>query len=156
MSVAFDRFDGEEWPSQDSRRSSTKNRIFCTLFVVIDFGFTSNIGSERPLVLGGTTFSLIRFFSELFHFSFQQLLRVQSPEGTKRIEIQPSATIRDLYEQIHGAFEFDGYGFAVFRERNGTNELSSSRSHTIHDENLKHGDMIFVKNISGSVSVNFK
>lgn len=78
---------------------------------------------------------------------------MQSPEGTKRIEILPTATLRDLYEQIHIAFDFEGYGFGVFRERNGTNEIGSSRSHTIHELNLKHGDMIFVKNLSGSVSL---
>lgn len=82
-----------------------------------------------------------------------QLLRIQGPEGTKRIEILPTATLRDLYEEIHSAFGYEGYGYAVFRERNGTNEIASSRSHTIQEINLKHGDMIFVKHLSGSVSL---
>lgn len=81
-----------------------------------------------------------------------QLLRVQSPEGTKRIEILPSATVRDLYEQIQNAFQLDGYGFAVYRERNHTKELATSRSQTVEDQNLKHGDMIYLKNLFASSS----
>lgn len=89
----------------------------------------------------------------IYQFSFPiQLLRVQSPEGTKRIEILPSATVRDLYEHIHNAFELNGYGFAVYRERNYTKELASSRSQTIDDHNLKHGDMIYLKNVLASSS----
>lgn len=89
-----------------------------------------------------------------FYLQFQ-LLRVQSPEGTKRIEILPTSSIRDLYETIHDAFNLDGYGFTVFRERNFTKELASSRSQTIDEYNLKHGDMIFMKNISGPSTVLF-
>lgn len=77
---------------------------------------------------------------------------MQSPEGTKRIELLPTATARDLYEQIHSAFQLDGYGFAVYRERNYTKELASSRSQTIDDLNLKHGDMIYLKNVLPSSS----
>lgn len=77
---------------------------------------------------------------------------MQSPEGTKRIEILPSATVRDLYEQIHNAFSLDGSGFAVYRERNYTKELASIRSQTIEDQNLKHGDMIYLKNVLPSSS----
>lgn len=83
----------------------------------------------------------------VLHFIFYcaQLLRVQSPEGTKRIELLPSATVRELYESIHDAFELDGYNFGVYGERNYKNELVSSRSQTVDDYKLKHGDMIFIK-----------
>lgn len=86
----------------------------------------------------------------LFSFQFYsaQLLRVQSPEGTKRIELVPSATIRELYESIHDAFQLDGYNFSVYGERNYKNELASSRSQTIDDYKLKHGDMIYLKPLS--------
>lgn len=88
------------------------------------------------------------------NFFFAQILRVQSPEGTKRIEILPSATIRELYESIHDAFELEGYNFGVYGERNYMNELASSRSQTVDDYKLNHGDMIYMKPISaGSSSV---
>lgn len=80
------------------------------------------------------------------------MLRVQSPEGTKRIEIEPTATIRDLYESIHDAFQLEAYNFAVYGERNFKNELASSRSQTVDDYNLKHGDMIFMKNLASGAS----
>lgn len=90
----------------------------------------------------------MKFSIIIFFFSIQyclQLLRVQSPEGTKRIEIPPTATLRELYEEIHDAFQLDGYNFAVYGERNFKKELASSRTKTIDDSNLKHGDMIFMK-----------
>lgn len=95
---------------------------------------------------------------QYFFFSIcKQILRVQSPEGTKRIEILPTATIRELYDSIHDAFQLDAYNFAIYCERNYKNELASSRSQKINDYNLKHGDMIFIKNLSpGSSSVSQK
>lgn len=97
------------------------------------------------------------FFSVFFSPICKQILRVQSPEGTKRIDILPTATIRELYESIHDAFQLDGYNFAVYGERNYKNELASSRSQKIDDYNLKHGDMIFIKNLlPGTSSVSEK
>lgn len=46
----------------------------------------------------------------------------------------------------------DGYGFGVYRERNYTKELSSSRSQTVDGHQLKHGDMIYLKNVLPSSS----
>lgn len=99
--------------------------------------------------------SIILTFTICFCFFFSaQLLRVQSPEGTKRIELLPSATIRELYEAIHDAFELDSYNFGVYGERNYKNELGSSRSQTVDDYKLKHGDMIYMKPLSvGSSTV---
>lgn len=94
-----------------------------------------------------------RIWCFIFFVSFfAQLLRVQSPEGTKRIELLPSATIRELYESIHDAFQLDGYNFAVYGERNYKNELASSRSQTVDDYKLKHGDMIFIKPLASGTS----
>lgn len=88
-------------------------------------------------------------------FYFAQLLRVQSPEGTKRVELVPTATIRELYEAIQDAFQLDEFNFAVYGERNYKNELASSRSQTLDDYKLKHGDMIFMKTLAtGTSSVN--
>lgn len=49
---------------------------------------------------------------------------MQSPEGTKRIEVLPTATLRELYETVHDAFELEGYGFSLYKERNDVNEVS--------------------------------
>ncbi|XP_031638747.1 nuclear protein localization protein 4 homolog isoform X3 [Contarinia nasturtii] len=82
----------------------------------------------------------------------QIILRVQSSEGTKRIEILPSATIRELYDSIRDAFDMDSYNFAVYGERNYKNELASSRSQTLDDYKLKHGDMVYIKTIEAGTS----
>lgn len=65
----------------------------------------------------GICINLVRYFV------YSQLLRVQSPEGTKRVEVSPSASIRDLYETIHDAFQLNDFGFGVYRERNFSNEV---------------------------------
>lgn len=54
---------------------------------------------------------------------YLQLLRIQSPEGVKRIEITQTATLRDLYEAVFKAFGLNDYGFAIFKERNFTKEV---------------------------------
>ncbi|XP_055539071.1 nuclear protein localization protein 4 homolog isoform X2 [Wyeomyia smithii] len=77
------------------------------------------------------------------------VLRIQSSDGTKRIEIPENGTLRDLYELVHSGFSFDDYGFALFKERNCSKEIVSSRSQTVKGNGLKHGDMIFLKNIAG-------
>lgn len=118
-------------------------------------GFFSRYIKKVLMQIARVQFVIIVCINRVFFFYFAQLLRVQSPEGTKRIELVPSATIRELYESIHDAFQLDGYDFAVYGERNYKNELASSRSQTIDDYKLKHGDMIFMKPLSvGTSSVN--
>lgn len=77
------------------------------------------------------------------------VLRVQSPDGTKRVEISDTSNLRELYELVHGTFAFNDYGFALFKERNCTKEIVSSRSQTVKESGLKHGDMIYLKHIAG-------
>lgn len=50
---------------------------------------------------------------------------MQSPEGTKRIDVLPAATLRELYETVHDAFQLDAYGFSLFKERNDEQEVRS-------------------------------
>ncbi|XP_055602977.1 nuclear protein localization protein 4 homolog isoform X2 [Uranotaenia lowii] len=77
------------------------------------------------------------------------VLRVQSPDGTKRVEIAESGLLRELYEIVHKTFSFDDFDFALYKERNGTKEIASIRSQTVKECGLKHGDMIYLKSISG-------
>lgn len=145
----------KSWRQWNWTHSSINRKIFCIHFVGIGFGSTSNNG----FLFGADTIHTLNLHNTLMciWIFFAQLLRVQSPEGTKRIEILPSATVRQLYESIHDAFELDSYNFAVYGERNYKNELSSSRSQTVDDYKLKHGDMVFVKPLSaGSSTVSSK
>lgn len=128
--------------------SSTNHQISYTHFADTGFGFTLSTGFIKSIHFSRV---LIRLCLTKF-VSFAQLLRVQSPEGTKRIELLPTATIRELYEAIHDAFDMDNFNFGVFGERNYKNELASSRSQTVDDYKLKHGDMIFMKPLSVGTS----
>ncbi|XP_055852773.1 nuclear protein localization protein 4 homolog [Episyrphus balteatus] len=77
------------------------------------------------------------------------MIRVQSPDGIKRIEIPTKSTIKDLYESIQKSMVIED-GFGLFKERNFTNELGPTRSQTIKSFNLKHGDMIYLKQMAGT------
>ncbi|KAJ6634631.1 Nuclear protein localization protein 4 like [Pseudolycoriella hygida] len=78
------------------------------------------------------------------------LLRVQTSDGTKRIEIAANASLMELYETIFQALNYADYGFGVFLERSHSKELPSSRIKSLSDLNIKHGDMVYLKTIPGS------
>ncbi|KAJ8948637.1 hypothetical protein NQ318_022704 [Aromia moschata] len=76
------------------------------------------------------------------------LLRVQSPEGTKRIEISPSASTCQLFEAVHDAFDLKSFAFA---RRIKKDEIHSSKSRTLRNTGLRHGDMIYLASVNGAV-----
>uniref|UniRef100_U5EVM2 Nuclear protein localization protein 4 homolog n=1 Tax=Corethrella appendiculata TaxID=1370023 RepID=U5EVM2_9DIPT len=76
------------------------------------------------------------------------VLRVQSADGTQRVNIRDSSSLRELYELVQKQFSLNDFGFALYKERNYKNELVSSRSQTIKGCSLKHGDMIYMKQLS--------
>ncbi|XP_014220725.1 nuclear protein localization protein 4 homolog isoform X1 [Trichogramma pretiosum] len=80
-----------------------------------------------------------------------QLLRVQSAEGTKRIEVKPDETIAQLFEKVHDAFDLRSFGFGLFKERNHKGEIVSSKSNTIKDAGLKHGDLLYMAPVNGAI-----
>lgn len=53
-----------------------------------------------------------------------QLIRVQSADGTKRVEVTPGASLLELYESVQKAFQLEDPQFAVYKERNYTQEVS--------------------------------
>ncbi|XP_030376061.1 nuclear protein localization protein 4 homolog isoform X2 [Scaptodrosophila lebanonensis] len=77
------------------------------------------------------------------------LVRVQSPEGIKRIEISPKSNLKQLYETVQNALKVDGFG--LFKERSFATELQASGSQLV-GATLKHGDMIYLKQMAGSSS----
>uniref|UniRef100_A0A1Q3G1Y1 Nuclear protein localization protein 4 homolog n=1 Tax=Culex tarsalis TaxID=7177 RepID=A0A1Q3G1Y1_CULTA len=77
------------------------------------------------------------------------VLRIQSADGTKRVEILDTGTLRELYDAVLATFGYSDDGFALYKERNCTKELVSSRSQTVKDSGLKHGDMIYLRSVAG-------
>lgn len=78
-------------------------------------------------------------------------MRVQSAEGTKRIEITASSSTSKLFETIYDAFELNSYAFALYKEKNRKGEIASSKTNTIQSQGLKHGDMIYMAPVNGAV-----
>ncbi|XP_021925198.1 nuclear protein localization protein 4 homolog [Zootermopsis nevadensis] len=78
-------------------------------------------------------------------------LRIQSPEGTKRIDVHPTDSILELFEKVHEAFGLTGYGFALYRKRGCKDELISSRIKTVRSYGLSHGDMLYLAPLNGAM-----
>ncbi|XP_043651348.1 nuclear protein localization protein 4 homolog isoform X1 [Drosophila teissieri] len=85
----------------------------------------------------------------LFVLCKQSLIRVQSAEGIKRIEISPKSNLKQLYDSVQNALKVDGFG--LFKERNFLTELQTSGSQLV-GTSLKHGDMVFLKQMAGTSS----
>lgn len=84
----------------------------------------------------------------------QLILRIQSPEGTKRVEISPSSTTCQLFETIHDTFDLNSFAFALFKQTNKKGEIASSKTKTLKSLGLKHGDMIYLSPLNGSIIFN--
>jgi len=76
------------------------------------------------------------------------LLRVQSPEGTRRIEVSPSNSTSDLFKKIGEIFGFNGYSFSLFITRDKSQEILPC-GRDISSYGLAHGDMIFLSLAGG-------
>lgn len=78
-----------------------------------------------------------------------QVLRIQSPVGiVKRINLSASDSCRDLYEKVNKEFDLNTYNFALYKNRNKTGEIVSSREVGISSIGLKHGDFVYMMNLS--------
>lgn len=76
--------------------------------------------------------------------SRQITLRVQCSEGTKRIDVNLSDTIAQLFEKVSKAFNLNTIGFVLYKERNHKNEIPISQSKTVARAGLSHGDMLYL------------
>lgn len=79
------------------------------------------------------------------------LLRIQSSDGTKRLEIGGKSTTSQLYEAVYDLFDLNSFTFALYKERNRKDEIISSRTKTVKELGLKHGDMIYLSPVNGAV-----
>ncbi|XP_012271520.1 nuclear protein localization protein 4 homolog isoform X2 [Orussus abietinus] len=83
--------------------------------------------------------------------SRQITLRVQSSEGTKRVEVNPWDSVLQLYVKIDETFGFNSFGFTLYKQRNHKDEIISSRSRTVASVGLSHGDMVYLAPINGAM-----
>lgn len=87
------------------------------------------------------------------YFLFYKIIRVQTQDGLKRINISKNASLKDLYEIVYKSLNLLDYGFSLFTDRKFSNEVRSTRSATLNKSNLKHGDILYYKQMAGTSSV---
>ena len=56
-----------------------------------------------------------------------------------------------MYIQVFDAFELRSFGFGLYKQRNQKDEIVSSRSKTVQSIGIKHGDMLYVSAVNGTV-----
>lgn len=78
-----------------------------------------------------------------------QTLRVQSAEGTVRVDMLESDVTAQLFERVHDEFNLASYAFALFRDRARREEVLSSKSRRLRDVGLQHGDMLYLMPVTG-------
>lgn len=80
------------------------------------------------------------------------VIRVQSPEGTKRIAVCSTDETSKLFESVYDAFRLDSFNFVLYKEPNRQGEINSSRSKTLTSYRIQHGDMLYLHPLSGASS----
>jgi len=71
-------------------------------------------------------------------------LGIQSQEGQKRVQVQGSSKLDDLYKSIHKAFDLKSMEFCLYKDQRKTTEIANSRLKTVTSSGLKHGDRLFM------------
>nr|XP_048673677.1 nuclear protein localization protein 4 homolog isoform X3 [Caretta caretta] len=72
------------------------------------------------------------------------IIRVQSPEGVKRITAAKRETVATFLKKVAKEFGFRNNGFSVYVNRNRTGEITASQNKSLHLLKIKHGDMLFL------------
>ncbi|KAK7601803.1 hypothetical protein V9T40_009244 [Parthenolecanium corni] len=80
-----------------------------------------------------------------------QILRIQSQEGTKRLEVDPKDSTSTLYEKVFSDFSLSSYAFVLFKRKGHEDEITSSRSKSIESVGVKHGDLLYLEPLNGAV-----
>ncbi|XP_030630011.1 nuclear protein localization protein 4 homolog isoform X3 [Chanos chanos] len=79
------------------------------------------------------------------------IIRVQSPEGMKKITSTKRETAAAFLKKVAKEFGFSSNGFSVYLNRNKTGEILSQNK-TLSLLKIKHGDMLFLFPSSTSMS----
>lgn len=64
------------------------------------------------------------------------MLRIQSPAGTKRVEVYPEATIEELFEIVKLPFHLEVGQFQLYLERNYATEVVCDLASTFSLSNI--------------------
>nr|XP_020856501.1 nuclear protein localization protein 4 homolog isoform X3 [Phascolarctos cinereus] len=72
------------------------------------------------------------------------IIRVQSPEGVKRITATKRETAATFLKKVAKEFGFRNNGFSVYINRNKTGEITASPNKSLNLLKIKHGDLLFL------------
>uniref|UniRef100_A0A8D0VH12 Nuclear protein localization protein 4 homolog n=1 Tax=Sus scrofa TaxID=9823 RepID=A0A8D0VH12_PIG len=73
-----------------------------------------------------------------------QIIRVQSPDGVKRITATKRETAATFLKKVAKEFGFQNNGFSVYINRNKTGEIPASSNKSLNLLKIKHGDLLFL------------
>ncbi|KAK8376851.1 hypothetical protein O3P69_010052 [Scylla paramamosain] len=76
--------------------------------------------------------------------SAAMIIRVQSADGTKRVEVKPTDTTKTLYEKVYEIHNLSSFDFTLTTSRDIKSEIASSSRKTLKGCKLNHGDMLFL------------
>uniref|UniRef100_G3MM79 Nuclear protein localization protein 4 homolog n=1 Tax=Amblyomma maculatum TaxID=34609 RepID=G3MM79_AMBMU len=74
----------------------------------------------------------------------KMILRVQSPEGTKRVECDVGDSPAHLYSKIQSAFDLPNVCFVVYKNKERSNRIPLQNTARLSAYDLKHGDMLYL------------
>ncbi|XP_047024530.1 nuclear protein localization protein 4 homolog isoform X2 [Helicoverpa zea] len=83
--------------------------------------------------------------------SKKMILRVQSAEGTARVEMLDTDVTAQLFERVHESLHLSTFAFALHKDRQRKEEVTSSKSRRLRDYGLQHGDMLYLSPVNGAV-----
>lgn len=90
-------------------------------------------------------------YFDMLSLNVHQILRVQSPEGTTRVEMSESDVTAQLFERVHDSLHLGTFAFALHKDRQHKDEVMSSKSRRLRDVGLQHGDMLYLSPVNGAV-----
>lgn len=74
----------------------------------------------------------------------QFIVRVQSREGTIRINCSPTDTISSFLSEVSTELSLPRRGWTLYQKRNKSGEIKTSTRKTLSSVGIKHGDMLFL------------
>lgn len=73
------------------------------------------------------------------------IIRVQSKDGTKRIEASSSETVVSFLSKVGKEFGLDGgSSWRIYQDRSRKSELKKNSKSKLSSKKLKHGDMCYL------------
>ena len=71
-------------------------------------------------------------------------LAIQSSDGQKRVSLSGTSKTDELFTKVKDAFSLKSSQFSLYKKQNKTFEIANSRTKSVTQEGLNHGDRLFM------------